>query len=120
MLGILHCVYWHCLMNGNNGPGDSNGSTAFLCPVCLRKLMYSLSALCGDENVHSIDERYANMQSVLRELAEGMGKETCESSSLLKDLQWLELRRAQLEEALKWPPPPAHDADVTRRESPKA
>ncbi|CAJ1404513.1 unnamed protein product [Effrenium voratum] len=25
MFGILHCVYFQCLMNGNNGPGDSAG-----------------------------------------------------------------------------------------------
>merc|ERR1719409_1966692 len=68
MLGILHCVFWHCLMNGNNGPHDSNGSTGFLCPVCLRKLMLALAGLHGGESVHLIDERYASMEAVLREL----------------------------------------------------
>lgn len=118
MLGILHCVHWHCLMNGNNGPHDSNGSTGFLCPVCLRKLMHSLSLLCGPENAHTIDERYANLQAVLTALANEVVREDSDNSALGRDLQWLELRRSQLEEALKYPPPPAPAADVepTRRE----
>uniref|UniRef100_A0A7S3XHA7 Uncharacterized protein n=1 Tax=Oxyrrhis marina TaxID=2969 RepID=A0A7S3XHA7_OXYMA len=37
LLGMRHCIYFRCLMNGNNGPGDSAGRTTFLCPVCLRK-----------------------------------------------------------------------------------
>lgn len=110
MLGILHCVYWHCLMNGNNGPHDSNGSTGFLCPVCLRKLMHALSSLCGPESAHAIDERYAGMQAVLCELADEVGR--AESNSICRDLQWLEHRRAQLEEALLCPPPPLPLADV--------
>jgi len=46
LLGMRHCIYFRCLMNGNNGPGDSAGRTTFLCPVCLRKV---LSVCAGDE-----------------------------------------------------------------------
>lgn len=106
MLGILHCVFWHCLMNGNNGPHDSNGSTGFLCPVCLRKLSYVLSGLRGPESVQSIDERYQQLEAVLLELATKVGAESCEASCLGEDLRWLELRRSQLQEALQCPPPP--------------
>lgn len=43
MFGILHCVYFQCIMNGNNGPGDSAGRSSFMCPVCLRKILHALS-----------------------------------------------------------------------------
>ncbi|CAE8603547.1 unnamed protein product [Polarella glacialis] len=45
MFGILHCVFWNCMMNGNNGPGDSAGAS-FLCPVCLRKLLHLCCSEC--------------------------------------------------------------------------
>ena len=34
ILGLRHCIYFHCIMNGNNG--DENPPLK-LCPVCLRK-----------------------------------------------------------------------------------
>merc|ERR1719198_2427388 len=92
MLGILHCVYWHCLMNGNNGPGDSTGSTGFLCPVCLRKLMFALASLCGPESAQLIDQRYASLQMALSELANGVDEDVCAASGLRRDLEWLECR----------------------------
>jgi archaemetzincin len=86
MLGILHCVFWHCLMNGNNGPHDSNSGMGFLCPVCLRKLMFALAGVCGPESVHTIDERYAKIQAVLQELADEVGSSVFEGSYLQTDL----------------------------------
>jgi len=114
MLGILHCVYWHCLMNGNNGPHDSNGSTGFLCPVCLRKLMHALSALCGSESALLIDKRYANLQVVLQELADSVGSAALVTPSLVRDLRWLQTRRSQLEAALQCPPPPIPEIEEAR------
>jgi len=105
MLGILHCVYWHCLMNGNNGPGDQNGSSAFLCPVCLRKLLLAMSNLTGGTNLEVMYGRYVAMQASLRELADEAGEEA--PSSLHRDLAWLDLRRCQLRGMPPdWPPTP--------------
>ena len=39
MLGLLHCIYYKCAMNGDNG---NEPSPAYLCPVCLRKLQKAL------------------------------------------------------------------------------
>jgi len=94
MLGILHCVYWHCLMNGNNGPGDQNASSAFLCLVCLRKLLLAMSNLTGGTNLEVVDGRYVAMLASLRELADEAGEEA--PFSLHRDLAWLDLRRCQL------------------------
>lgn len=113
MFGILHCVYWNCLMNGSNGPGDSAGAS-FLCPVCLRKLMFSLEALLGPLTPGAIDDRYAGMQASLRSLAEEMDPEGT-AAGLRKDLQWLEDRRAQLAEIARCPPPPAPPAEAEPR-----
>ena len=35
ILGLKHCIYFHCLLNGNNGDEYAPIAT---CPVCLRKL----------------------------------------------------------------------------------
>ena len=39
MFGLKHCIYYKCLMNGNNGDETWPG---YLCPVCLRKLQSTL------------------------------------------------------------------------------
>lgn len=38
MLGMAHCIYYDCLMNGSNHLGEMDEQNTFLCPVCLRKL----------------------------------------------------------------------------------
>merc|ERR1719473_2305445 len=47
LFSILHCVYFDCLMNGNNGPGESAGRSSFLCPICWRKLWRALDDMPG-------------------------------------------------------------------------
>merc|ERR1712050_454162 len=94
MFGVLHCVYWHCLMNGSNGPSDSAGAS-FLCPVCLRKLMHALRGLVGPVTVTTINERYASMLAALQHLLCEMDPDG-ESQDLAKEFEWLENRRAQL------------------------
>ncbi|MGQ9615561.1 MAG: archaemetzincin [Spirochaetota bacterium] len=42
MFGLYHCIYYHCLMNGSNHLGESDARPIHLCPVCLRKLYYSI------------------------------------------------------------------------------
>lgn len=42
MLGMLHCVYFNCLMNGSNHLVESDRRPLHLCPVDLRKLQWAL------------------------------------------------------------------------------
>lgn len=88
MLGILHCIFHRCLMNGYNGPGDSSGAS-FLCPVCLRKLVHGLSGL-WPASLQAIDSRYAAMEELLKEtrLEDEAHKDA--------DLEWLAARRTHL------------------------
>lgn len=41
LLGIAHCVFYACLMNGSNNLPESDARPLHLCPVDLRKLQYS-------------------------------------------------------------------------------
>ncbi len=38
MFGLMHCVFFECLMNGSNHLGETDARPMHLCPVCLRKL----------------------------------------------------------------------------------
>ena len=42
MFGLLHCVYFRCVMNGSNHLEESDARPLHLCPVCLRKLQSSI------------------------------------------------------------------------------
>lgn len=42
MLGMAHCIYYDCLMNGNNNLDELDSQSTFLCPVCLRKLQRAM------------------------------------------------------------------------------
>ena len=42
MFGLTHCVYFNCVMNGSNHLQESDRRPLHLCPVCLRKLQFSL------------------------------------------------------------------------------
>ena len=42
MFSLAHCIYFHCLMNGSNHLQESDARPMFLCPVCLRKLWFSI------------------------------------------------------------------------------
>jgi archaemetzincin len=42
MFQLEHCVFFRCLMNGSNHLEESDSRPLFLCPVCLRKLHYSI------------------------------------------------------------------------------
>jgi archaemetzincin len=41
LLGLAHCVFYSCLMNGSNNLPESDARPLHLCPVDLRKLQYS-------------------------------------------------------------------------------
>jgi archaemetzincin len=42
MFGLLHCVYFRCVMNGSNHLAEADARPMHLCPVCLRKLHQSV------------------------------------------------------------------------------
>ena len=40
--GIEHCIYYTCLMNGCNNLEEAKKQPLYECPICLRKLQYSI------------------------------------------------------------------------------
>jgi len=42
MFGLKHCIYFKCVLNGSNHLRESDSRPMHLCPVCLRKLQYSI------------------------------------------------------------------------------
>jgi archaemetzincin len=42
LLGIKHCIYYNCLMNGSNHMKENFDKPFEVCPVCLRKLIGNL------------------------------------------------------------------------------
>ena len=39
VLGMTHCPYYECLMNGSNLVTEADKKPFALCPICLRKLV---------------------------------------------------------------------------------
>jgi archaemetzincin len=54
MFGLAHCTFFNCLMNGSNHLGESDRRPLHLCPVCLRKLQWSIG--------FDVLERYSAME----------------------------------------------------------
>ena len=44
ILTMKHCTAFSCLMNGSNHQQERDGRPLHPCPVCLRKLVWSLQA----------------------------------------------------------------------------
>ncbi len=42
MFGLVHCTFFNCLMNGSNHLAESDRRPLHLCPVCLRKMQWSI------------------------------------------------------------------------------
>jgi archaemetzincin len=59
IFGLAHCAYFSCLMNGSNHLVESDRRPLHLCPVCLRKLHWSIG--------FNVVERYASLERVTRE-----------------------------------------------------
>jgi archaemetzincin len=59
IFGLAHCAYFSCLMNGSNHLVESDRRPLHLCPVCLRKLQWSIG--------FNVVERYASLERVTRE-----------------------------------------------------
>jgi archaemetzincin len=65
MFGLAHCTYFNCLMNGSNHLAESDRRPLHLCPVCLRKLQWSIG--------FEVLERYRALENVCR--ADGFADE---------------------------------------------
>jgi archaemetzincin len=59
MFGLVHCIYYRCLMNGSNHIGELDARPLHLCPVCLRKLQWSVG--------FGVVERYRRLRDAARE-----------------------------------------------------
>ena len=42
MFSLAHCIFFNCVMNGSNHLQESDSRPLTLCPVCLRKLQFSI------------------------------------------------------------------------------
>jgi archaemetzincin len=58
MFGLAHCTFFNCLMNGSNHLSESDRRPLHLCPVCLRKLQWSIG--------FDVLERYRALEKVCR------------------------------------------------------
>ena len=56
--GIDHCIYYTCLMNGCNNMDEAKKQPLYECPICLRKLQYSIG--------FDVLERYKKMLNVTK------------------------------------------------------
>ena len=82
LLGIAHCVFYSCLMNGSNHLGESDARPLHPCPVDLRKLQHVID--------FDVTARYRN----LRTFAEDVGF-TDETRWLTAQLLHIEQGQAQ-------------------------
>jgi archaemetzincin len=58
MFGLTHCTFFNCLMNGSNHLAESDRRPLHLCPVCLRKLQWSIG--------FEVLERYGALERLTR------------------------------------------------------
>jgi archaemetzincin len=58
MFGLQHCTYWRCLMNGSNHLGELDARPLHLCPVCLRKIEWSVG--------FDVEERYRRLEEAAK------------------------------------------------------
>jgi archaemetzincin len=79
LFGMWHCTYYSCLMNGSNHLGELDARPMHLCPVCLRKLQWSVG--------FDVAERYARLLEVSKE------------AGFEADTRWLDARIQRLRTA---------------------
>jgi len=77
MFGLAHCTYFNCLMNGSNHLVEADRRPLHLCPVCLRKLQWSIG--------FDVLKRYSALEGIYR--ANGFTDEADWLIRRLKDLQ---------------------------------
>eukprot|EP00051_Salpingoeca_urceolata_P018234 m.254804 g.254804 ORF g.254804 m.254804 type:complete len:302 (+) comp19150_c0_seq11:590-1495(+) len=57
LLGMRHCVYFKCLMQGSNHQEEGDSKPTYLCPVCLRKLHHRIPQ-------RNLLKRYADLRAL--------------------------------------------------------
>ena len=77
ILGMAHCTFYHCVMNGSNSLDESDRRPLFLCPVCLRKLEWHL----GLDRL----ERYRDLKDLFTKC--GLKDETAFCQRRIKELE---------------------------------
>lgn len=77
MLGLEHCVYYNCLMNGSNTIEELDHEPVHLCPVCLQKLAWNLG--------FDPAARYAKLETFYRRI--GMTREADFARDRLDELR---------------------------------
>jgi archaemetzincin len=76
MFQLEHCVFFKCLMNGSNHLQESDARPLNLCPVCLRKLHFSMG--------FDVVERYRSLLQFYNDF--GFGQEARWVSGRLKSI----------------------------------
>ena len=74
MLGMAHCIFYDCLMNGSNNLAEMDRQNSFLCPICLRKLKHAVGidlhkryqSLQAFFQKNNLDEQSEWLQAMLR------------------------------------------------------
>ena len=77
MFGLAHCTYFNCLMNGSNHLVEADRRPLHLCPVCLRKLQWSIG--------FDVLKRYSALEGICR--VNGFTDEADWLTRRLKNLQ---------------------------------
>ena len=65
MFNFMHCVHFHCRMNGANTLEEGNDRPPDICPICLRKLQAAVRFDCA--------ERYRALADTARGFCEELG-----------------------------------------------
>lgn len=78
MFGMQHCIHYTCLMNGSNHIAESDSRQLRLCPVCLRKLQWSVG--------FDVVERYCLLRAV------------CKDARFDDEASWLDTQLVELGE----------------------
>lgn len=82
VLGMTHCPYYECLMNGSNLVNEADKKPFLLCPICLRKLEAYLN-LSGQ-----IPKHFKNMLGGIKDTGNPMfARERNILTSIINDLE---------------------------------
>jgi archaemetzincin len=79
IFGLAHCVHFACVMNGSNHLEESDRRPLHLCPVCLRKLQFSVG--------FDVAKRYEDLATFDKE------------SGFADEARWLTRRLAEIQPA---------------------
>ena len=74
IFGLKHCIFYKCVLNGSNHLEESDARPLHLCPVCLRKLQFSIG--------FDVKKRYQKLLAFYKKV--GFEKEALWVSNRLK------------------------------------